>query len=535
MKGFRSLDGLLAVGVVPVLVLLALAVLWGGFFPSVDGPLHAFTARAVGEINGAPVGSPLEARPVSGPPLNRASVVVLNALAPLLGYGLGEAVMALGLAGLMGAAFVALSAPVGLGRSSLGALGVFLGFHFFLFYGFYNFCFATVLALPALAAMPRAEGEGGVLSWGWCAVLGFLMILSALAHPLPVLVVGMVVGLGWLARLFRNRGRGIGGYVGRGVVLFGGGLFLVGWFMGMNPPAEEGGRQALGDVLRFLLTAGFLFPLAAPLDPVRVGVVLAFVWVLVMSGWLSIRRGCFMPHDWTGVGALLLALLSLVVPDVTSGGSFFQGRLAFLAWILAFLWLDGAVAHGVGPARLLRNIVLGATLVGLGASSLQLLGWKREWVPVLASLEQAASRVEVPGWVVKLPTGKGLPDFPLPWGEHLHLRAATDHPGLLPLPYHQAWAPHFPLQYRADLLGTMAGNWTSEIPEDWSPRQFQRQSGIPVVLVLAVGSNLSDLQKASPRLALELAEDFNAGLLDPDRPEKGGWFVRKPRSENLKN
>jgi hypothetical protein len=527
MKGFRSFDGVLAVAAVPVLGLLVWAVLGGGFFPSVDGPLHAFTARVFGEVARAEAPAPLEVRPVLGPPLNRASVGGLNGLAPFLGYAAAEAVMALGLVAGMGMVFIFLSSPGGLGRMGSGILGVFLGFHFFLFYGFYNFCFAIVLALPALAAMPRAGSQGGGLSWGRCAALGLLMVLSVLAHPLPVLVVGMVVGLGWLAEVLCRRGMGMPGYLGRGLVLFGGAFFLVGWFIGMNPPGEEGGRQAWADVLRFLVTAGFLFPLATPLDPVRAGVVLALLWTLVLSGWISFRRGRVRAHDWTGLGALVLAMLSLVVPDVTSGGSFFQGRLAFFAWLLAFVWLDGALAHGVGPVKLLRRIVLVSAMVGLGVSALQLIGWKREWVPVMDSLERAAASAQVPGWVVKIPAGKGRTEFPLPWGEHLHLRAATDHPGLLPLPYYQAWAPHFPLQYRAEVLGATARHWTSEIPEDWSPGEFQRQTGLPVVLVVAEGWSFLDLQAASPRLARELGEDFDSGLLDPNRPEKGRWFVRK--------
>jgi hypothetical protein len=232
--------------------------------------------------------------------------------------------------------------------SAVAALAAPFGPHFLFVKGFYNFSLGMVVFFVLVGFYLRNRGRWNAVRAAGVAALGLLLYLC---HPVTLVMGFVTVGVLALCDAVAGAGRRwpSWGALGRAaiplVALAPAVLVQAAFFLRprTDPTAAVGtARSPLGVLVKYLGTLAVLRSFADPVA--RAAVLLLLAGLVAIVGWALWRA-------WRGRRAerrdgLLAAtgvavLVYFAAPDVSSGGSFINARIALFPFLLAILWLAG--------------------------------------------------------------------------------------------------------------------------------------------------------------------------------------------------
>ena len=233
-------------------------------------------------------------------------------------------------------------------------------------YGFYNFCLSIVLLLVILGYW-RLH----LYQLGWAprriAGLALWLLLLYFAHPLTYLVTGLVLGLFVLEQTWFSlvpEGTRRADLLRSGLLSLllasAPSLLLLGWYL-RHPTAEESvpsAHIATGKLLQDWLALEPLRFMGSAEGTYRGLIATLLLGLVSYTVWCQLRgRRVASGLAWA-LGAGLLVLAYVLLPDALLGGSIIRPRLG----VLSYLLLIGLLSTVPYPRRL-RQALVGATIL----------------------------------------------------------------------------------------------------------------------------------------------------------------------------
>lgn len=314
-----------------------------------------------------------------------------------------------------------MGASGGAGAGMLSLLAIPLVLTWPLGMGFYNYCLAIGIALWALGMWYRAVSVRSHFLW-----IGFLILvcLLVLTHPVPALLVYVLIGIDVAWRIWKERRVILPGVDTtnrlwkrfRWDAIY----MLLAWSTFLNIARFIGTHRVVGNLTqtyprkRELLRLAKLSTLAM-FSGSQPGVILyriSLYLVLILAAVLALR-GARTRWRNRSIGrsdlflfcSLLLLVLIPILPPVLNGANYFAQRLMILVWF-------GALAAACGPARMPARTerIIAMCLFGYGVGILAFANSRI--APVAAQIAQIETDAPGPGHMTGLVLG--LPDAPDP-------------------------------------------------------------------------------------------------------------------------
>jgi len=383
-------------------------------FPSQDGPAHLYFADVLAQLLGhRPVFSQQYEITHLVPPYalqNYSLALLLRWLPPPL----AEEVMVCVCVLLGGYGFRCFANRLGPAGDLMALLALPFLLNVYLFLGFYNYCMAVGLAFWAMGTWLRR----GTFPWRRRVLFLLLVLLTMLAHPVPVLIVLAFCGATLvLAALGRKRwehapelgATGFADVLTLGVA--GASLIYISRFVDRSTISPLGGMLAAlrhGDLawarLFLFLRMFIVSPVTSP--AYRYFLLALLLLILAAAWWRNGKefvRRYFTAAQLSLGGGLLLAVLLPLLPSVVNGSGFlFADRLTIVSVLLM-------IAAGARVDLGSRSRIAGAAGAACGVAALVAL----EIVlgPVARFLALPAHPAAAPGegtWIVNamnLPAG----------------------------------------------------------------------------------------------------------------------------------
>lgn len=390
-------------------------------FPSLDGSLHLYYASVLGSLlSGSQTFSRYYFVRHILPPY-ALHYYFLIAAAHFFGWVWADKLLVCLIFIITATGFRYLGRQLGAGAGMLSLLAIPLVLTWPLGMGFYNYCLAIGIALWALGVWYRAVGARSHVLW---IVFLVLMGLLMLTHPVPALLVYVLIGIDVVWRVWKERcARSSGAQKTnrlwkqfRWDIIY----MMLAWSTFFNIARFIGTHRVMGNLTQTYPRKRELMRLAklstlAMFSGSQAGVILyrtSLYLILVFAIVLALRGIRSRWHnrsigrlDLLLVCSLLLLVLIPILPPVMNGANYFAQRLLILAWF-------GTLAAACGIARLPARAegIVGVCLFVYGVGVLAFANAR------IAPVAEQIARIETDAVVGGHMTGLvlALPDAPDP-------------------------------------------------------------------------------------------------------------------------
>jgi hypothetical protein len=387
----------------------------------------------------------------------------------------------------------------------------------FLFFGFFNFCIASILLLVTLEQWLRHDGER--LTATSFVRLSILLLLTYFSHILVFGALLLILGILALTgtRAFRqNRERGNGPIIKAAAIRL---LYVAGiaavplmlslWFFLSRQSAQNTTSFPFKEVLACLTDIRPLIVFDQPAER-RYTIILMILLValLLLSGVLRVFRKRDYPTTgpgflWIPLSALALLVLCFLIPNTYGTASFTTLRLIYLVFLLVSLWIP--------TLPLPRGSGIAAMAVSLYVNFSLLLNYNpaiRKYSEIASSCNEASVFIEPNSLVLPL-------NFSENWfTSHFLDYAAIDKPVLLVYNY-EAETGYFPvIRNESGRPGFFVGD--EDTPSNFQPFRIRKdRPAYRVRYILILGTLTKRDDEFIARLPRLLKEEFTVAYQTP--------------------
>jgi hypothetical protein len=376
------------------LVLAQLMPLWAfRWFPSQDGPIHLEIASLLPRLAGG--GDPVAAHyfAVNGELEPTWFLFLpLSALTALTSAPIAEKLLLSAFVVLFAVALRYALEAVRPGAGYLAVLGLPFAFSFPLHMGFYNQCFATVLFFVAVGYW---LGRGPEVRQGEILVLTFLLLLTYFAHPVPLVMALLTLGILALVRsaadvaALRRTARPWRGpaweLLARRLlpllVASLPALALLGLFL-LRQQGQQVGATIRWPFLALAKRLAVLYSLVS-FDRreliLSIATLVVFLTVAALLVASRIRRRSFSARDAPLVAALAAVVVYFAAPGTIAGGGLVNHRVQLFIPLLLLLWFaSDAALERFRPALATAGAILTAGFLVVHSSQYRALNAELE-------------------------------------------------------------------------------------------------------------------------------------------------------------
>lgn len=381
---------------IPFLLLVGAYCVWVltlPLFPSLDGSLHLYYASVLGTLlSGSNVFSSYYFIRHILPPY-ALHYYFLIATAHFFGYVVADKLLVCLIFVVTAFGFRYLARYLGPSGDLLSLLAVSLLLSWPLGMGFYNYSLAIGMALWALGMWYRAVDRQSHTLW-----VGFLLIvvLMVLTHPVPTLLVYVVIGMdvAWrIASAIRNRNGACFGCRSFLPDLL---YMLAAWSTAVYIAVFTGAHRVIGNITQTYPRKPELIALAklstlAIFSGSQLSVFayrLSLYFILFVALWMATRglKQAWQSGRARAIAILFVCSLALLViipllPPVMNGANYFAQRLVIVAWLGMLAAASGYGGMALRTRRAATVCILIYAVVVLGFANARIR-------PVAASISQ---------------------------------------------------------------------------------------------------------------------------------------------------
>ncbi len=504
---------------IAVLLVAHLVPVWAvSHWPSQDGPEHAFNAVVLQDYH-RPDGAiyrrffTLNQKPVP----NWATALITRGLLAVAPPAVADKVIVSGyLVAFYAAAVYVVGGLSGGSRPAGYAPLVVLpfAFGFFIFMGFYNFCYSLPVLLVVYGYCTRRANR-----FTAAGLLGLAGLSTALyfCHIVTFGIEAGFLGLAALGQAVTGGGTGTDrlrrfGRAAVPLVALVPPVALSLLFLGRQPLGAGNKLVSVGQRFTHFATWGDWF--GKPGAAVSVGLMLSFAGAT--AGVVAARRRDGGPR-WRAGDVLLAtaaasAVLSLVVPDAMSGGAFVVFRVNLLAVLTWAVWLAGQplprwAGRGLAGAGGLAAV---AVLLGSGRTLWAEDGYLREYVGAAPHVRPGASILPVNYAASLDQSGVGRPPFRrVDCMLHAVGWVAADRRGVDVTDY-EATTDYFPTVFRPGVNPAGIARWAT-------PARYAAVTGFRPDYVLLWTGGVGPQTWVDREVAADLARDYRLTYQSPGR------------------